>query len=581
MISQRLSRARKALERLPQLRVGLLALLLVGMTVTAYAPALEAGFVWDDDDYVTANPLLAAPDGLWRIWFSMDAPSQYVPMVYSALRLQYAFFGLDPFGYHLVNVLLQAVNALLVWGLLARLGLPGAWFAGAIFALHPVHVESVAWVTELKNLLSLLFFLASLSVWIRFVESGRPFPSKLYGLSLLLYLPALLSKATACTLPAAQLLLLWLRGERIDLRRFGQVASFALLGVAMGLLAMFWETAHQGTLGDRFKLSLLEALLVASRATWFYLGKLVWPTCLTFSYPKFEIDPSDPLAYGWLLAGLALLYALWRARERIGRGPLVAMIFFVAMLSPILGFIPLFTFWYTYVADHYQYVASLGPIALFAGASVPWARRRLGPDRAAALAVLVLGVLGALTFEQSRIYENRETLWRDTIAKHPSSWMAYTNLGRYLRSEQRYPEALVAYRGALELRPEAFRAHLGIAKTLMRLGHQAEALAHLETVLEIEPDTYPARRILAEVYTQRGDVRRALVEYREMIRIRPLHAQPHFLLGRALLRLGRGTEARQHFLRALELDAGHPGARRALSSGRQGGTRGDNERSPN
>lgn len=568
MISRRLERVREVLGGHPRLKVALLALLLVGGTIVAYLPALEAGFVWDDDDYVTANPLLAASDGLSRIWFSMDAPSQYVPMVYSALRLEYAFFGLEPFGYHLVNVLLHAGNALLVWGLLARLGVPGAWFAGAVFALHPVHVESVAWVTELKNLLSLLFSLASLWAWLRFLESGKGASSYLYGCSLLLYLPALLSKATACTLPAAQLLLVWLRGERVGVRRIAQVLGFVALGGAMGLVAIFWEATHQGTLGERFSLSPLEALLVASRASWFYLSKLLWPTQLTFSYPKFEIDVSDPFHYGWLLAGLALLYALWRARERIGRGPLVAMLFFVATLSPLLGFIPLFTFWYTYVADHYQYVASLGPIALFAGIAVPWARGHLGPNLAALLALLVLGVLGALSFEQSRIYESRETLWRDTIAKHPGSWMAYTNLGRFLLNEERFEESLVAYRGALALRPETFRAHVGMARARLRLGARALALAHLEQAIGIEPDSYSARIMLGDFYAHEGDWERAVAEYRETIRIRPRRAQPHYLLGQSLQRLGRDEEARRHLLRALELDPALPGARQALTGGR-------------
>ena len=564
MSFQHVARLREALAERPRLRVVLLAALLVGSTIAAYLPALEAGFVWDDDDYVTANPLLAAPDGLWRIWFSMDSPSQYVPVVYSAFRLQYAFFGLEPFGYHLVNVLLQAANALLVWGLLARLGVSGAWFAGAVFALHPVHVESVAWVTELKNLLSLAFFLLSLWVWLRFVESGKGMVSGLYALSLLLYLPALLSKATACTLPAAQLLLLWWRGERVDGRRIVQVSSFVAGGLAMGFVAMYWEAAHQGTLGEKFSLAPLEALLVASRGSWFYLGKLLWPTQLTFSYPKFEIDPSDPFQYGWLLAGLVLLYMLWRARDRIGRGPLVAMLFFLAMLAPLLGFIPLYTFWYTYVADHYQYVASLGPIALFAGIGVPWARQRLGPDLAGLLGLSLLGVLAVLTFQQSRIYESRETLWRDTIAKHPASWMGYTNLGRYLLSEERYREALVAYRGALEVRPETYRAYVGMARAELRLGDSAAAFEHLEAALAIEPDAYGARNMIGAIYHMRGDLETAVAQYQWMVRIRPGRPQGHYLLGRTLHELGRDEEARPHLLRAREIDPEFPGIRKAI-----------------
>ena len=341
----------------PKWRAALLAALIAVATLAAYAPALDAGFIWDDDDYVTQNPLLPAPDGLRRIWFSMDAPSQYFPLVYSSFRAEYALWGFDPFGYHLVNILLHVANALLVWWVLARLRAPGAWFAAAIFALHPVHVESVAWITERKNVLSLFFFLASLLAWMRFAEPGARARGGYYSVALACHALALFSKTTACTLPAAQLLVLWLQGERIRLRRVAQVLPFLLLGFLMGLVTIIWERFHQGTVGDRFELSLVEGALVATRAVWFYLGKLAWPAQLTFSYPKFEIDPRDPLQYAWLVAGGVLLWALWHWRERIGRAPLAAAIFFVAMLSPMLGFIPLFTFFYTFVADHYQYVA--------------------------------------------------------------------------------------------------------------------------------------------------------------------------------------------------------------------------------
>jgi tetratricopeptide (TPR) repeat protein len=540
------------------------ATLLVVATLLAYAPALRAGFVWDDDDYVTENPLLWEPDGLRRIWLSMDAPSQYFPLTYTSFRLEHALWGLEPAGYHAVNVLLHASNALLLWLLLARLALPGAGLAAAIFALHPVQVESVAWISERKNLLSLLFSLGALLAWLRFCAPGTRRPALAYGGSLALYALALSAKTTACTLPAAQLLVLWLRGERVGARRLAQVLPFLLLGLGMGIVTLLWERYHQGTVGERFALAPLESVLVASRAVWFYLGKLAWPAGLSFSYPKFEIDPGDPAHYLWLALGAALLLALWAWRARIGRGPLVAALFFVATLSPVLGFIPLFTFFYTYVADHYQYVACIGPIALFAGAASRWSERAPGAAvLRPALAGALLALLAALTFQQSRVYESAETLWRDTIAKHPGSWMAHTNLGRELVRQQRWEEAADAYRRALALRPDLHLPHRGAAQAYLKLGRVDLALDHLERALEIRPGFAAARRDLARIRWERGEWEEALRHYRAAAESEPWDSRNHVLLGHALEQLGRPDEAEASYQRARELAARRLGARPA------------------
>jgi tetratricopeptide (TPR) repeat protein len=539
----------------PKWRAALLAVLIAAATLAAYAPALDAGFVWDDDDYVTQNPLLPAPDGLRRIWFSMDAPSQYFPLVYTSFRAEYALWGLDPFGYHLVNILLHAANALLVWWVLVRLKAPGAWFAAAIFALHPVHVESVAWITERKNVLSLFFFLASLLAWMRFAEPGARAKGRYYALSLACHALALFSKTTACTLPAAQLLVLWLRGERIRLRRIAQVLSFLLLGFLMGLVTIIWERFHQGTVGDRFELSFVESVLVATRAVWFYLGKLAWPAQLTFSYPKFEIDPRDPLQYAWLVAGGALLWALWHWRARIGRAPLAAAVFFVAMLSPMLGFIPLFTFFYTFVADHYQYIASIGPIALFAagGARLVDGRERRARGFASAAAALLLLGLGTLTWKQTHIYESQETLWRDTIAKHPGSWMAHTNLGREMLRAGRLEEAIPAYREALAIRPDLYRPHHGIGVALMWLDRDEEAIEHFEIALQRRPNFAPTHRYYGALRWKRGEIEQAMVHYQALIEFDPTHPRGYRLMRRALHHLGRHQEAEEYGRKARAL----------------------------
>ena len=354
----------------------LLALLLAVTTILAYQPAWHGGFIWDDDAYITNNELLTAPDGLRRIWFSLDSPSQYFPLVYTMFRFEHAWWGLNPTGYHVVNILLHIANALLLWGLLARLRVPGAWLAGAIFALHPVQVESVAWITERKNVLMGLFFLLTIRAWVEFVDEQTKHRWFFYVLALVLYALALFSKTTACTLPAALLLILWLQGRRINQRRLLQLVPFVVLALGMGLLTVWWERYHQGTHGPLFAISPLERLLIASRAIWFYLGKLFWPSNLTFIYPRWIVSPTQSARLCAMVGRSRLDYALqYILREAILDAAVeVAALFFVATLSPVLGFIMLYTFRYTFVADHYQYLASIGPIALVSAGITTLAR---------------------------------------------------------------------------------------------------------------------------------------------------------------------------------------------------------------
>src|SRR5437762_2478038 len=347
-------------------RAFIFAVVLAAVTIFAYRPAWHGGFLWDDDAYIINNELLTAPDGWQRIWFSLDSPSQYFPFTYSTFRIERALWGLNTTGYHWVNLLLHIGNALLVWAVLARLRVPGSWLAAAIFALHPVQVESVAWITERKNVLMGFFFLLTLLAWIVFIDERTKRPWPFYGLALVFYVLALSAKSTACTLPAALLLILWLQKRRINTRRLIQILPFVILGMGMGLLAVWWERYHQGTSRAVFAfLTPIERILIASRAVWFYLSKLIWPSNLTFIYPRWNISPQHLLDYTWLLAGIVLCAAIYFVRRYVGRSVEVAAAFFVATLSPVLGFIMLFTFRYTFVADHYQYLACIGPIALF------------------------------------------------------------------------------------------------------------------------------------------------------------------------------------------------------------------------
>lgn len=348
------------------------SLAIITVCFVAYVPAMKAGFIWDDDYYVTNNPLLTAPGGLYRIWTSGTITSQYFPLTYTTFWFEYRLWGFNPVGYHIVNVVIHIINSLLLWLVLRRLSVPGAWFASAVFALHPVQVESVAWVTERKNLLMLLFSLLSVLCWLKFVLDNKTGPKAilLYVASLFLFALALFGKATACTLPAAMLLILWLKRVPLSARRILCVVPFFVMAVGMGLFVMWWENHHQGTGQINLGLNLPARFLIAGRALWFYLSKLFWPVNLTFSYPRWNIDPAAICQYLWPAASILMIASAWILRKRLGRAPLTAILFFAVTLFPVLGFISLFTFMYTFVADHYQYAACIGPIALVAAGGI-------------------------------------------------------------------------------------------------------------------------------------------------------------------------------------------------------------------
>jgi len=532
-----------------------MAALLVLATILAYQPVWHAGFIWDDDVYVTNNPLLAAPDGLRRIWFSLDSPSQYFPLTYTVFRIQHAMWGLMPAGYHWVNILLHAVNALLVWRLLKRLCVPGAWLAAAIFALHPVQVETVAWVTELKSVLSLFFILLSLLAWVEFIEGKSRATWRWYFLALACAALALAAKTTACTLPATLLLILWLKHKPINWLRLTQIVPFLMLGVGMGLLTVWWERYHQGTQGKIFAMGLPERLLVASHAIWFYLGKLIWPANLIFSYPRWSINTANPLAYGWLAACAGLGAAIYFLRRFTGRCLEVAALFYVATLSPLLGFIMLYTFLFTFVADHYQYVACIGPIAL-AAAGISRAFGIWGKGMSLlkpAFCGMLLLTLGVLTWRQCRIYADAETLWRTTIQRNPSSWLARMNLGNALLDEGESKDAISQMQEAIRLKPDYADAHYNFGIALLNKNQSGEAISQFQEAIRLKPDFADAHIDFGVALLNQGRTDEAISQFQEAIRLDPDYAEAHMNLGIALLNQGRTDVAIDQYQEAIRL----------------------------
>ena len=546
----------------PKLRPFALALLLVASTALAYLGASGAGFIWDDDDYVTQNPLLTETDGWRKIWFSLEAPSQYFPLVYTVFRIERILWDFHPAGYHWVNIALHIANALLVWQLLRRLNIPGAFLASLIFALHPVQVESVAWVTELKNVLMGFFFLLTLILWTAFLKEQARRRWRFYAAALFLYLLALSAKTTASTLPAALLLILWWERRPITRARCWQIVPFVLMGGAMGLVTVWWERYHQGTRGELFALAPIERLLVATHAVWFYLGKIFWPVDLTFIYPQWNVLASDPRNYGWIGACLLAAALILLLRKRVGRSVEVAAIFFVATLGPMLGFIMLYTFRYSYVADHYQYLACIGPIALTV-AGLTEAMKHMTPALRPVLTVVVhaavIAVLGTLTWRQCATYHDPETLWRATIATNPNCWMAYNNLGVALSSRGAFEEAIPNFDKSLQRHVERKAllnyadAHYNLANALIEKGELPRALSECRLAITLEPNNSDAHVAFGNALLASGDVEQSVAEYQRALKLRPDNAGAQYNLGNAFQQKGENAAAIDHYEKALAL----------------------------
>ncbi len=554
----------------PRLVAALGALGLAAAVAAAYAPAVACGFIWDDDSYLTANPVLRSLDGLRRIWLEPGATPQYYPMVHTSYWLEFRLWGFAPAGYHAVNVALHALCAVLAWRVLLALDVPApaAWLAGAVFAVHPVHVESVAWITERKNVLSGVGYLAALLVYLRFLAlaPGARGRVRLYGLSFALYLGALASKTVTCTLAPAILLFVWGRRRRITARDVAKLAPFLVTGALLGLLTVGMERSHVGALGPEWDLSPVDRVLVAGRALWFYLGKLLWPFDLAFIYPRFEIDASAAWQYLYPAAALAALGGLWLARGRIGPWPFVAMAFFAGTLGPALGFFDVYPMRFSFVADHFQYLASLGPIAL-AVATAHRAAARLGrPGRrfGAALAGVALAVLAGQVRAQIPMYRDAETLWAETIRRNPEAWIAWNNLGQIVSARGESQRSIELYRRAVELNDRYEMGHYNLGSALADQGRLAEALPHLERAIELAPDFVDAHNNLGNALGRRGEYAAAIAHYRAALAIDERVAKVHLNLGVALREQGELEAATAALGRAVELRPRWARARREL-----------------
>jgi tetratricopeptide (TPR) repeat protein len=566
------------------------AAILMALVVAVYWGTLSHGFIWDDDLHVYTNPRIIGPQGIWEIWTT--AAANYFPLVLTNFWAQHALWGLAPAGYHAVTIACHALGAVLLWRVLLALRVPGAWLGAALWALHPVQVESVAWISELKNTQSGIFFLLSILFFVRWLDSGPGAgPGKLYAGALLAALLALLSKPSTVTLPVVLALIAWWRHGTVRVRDLLPLAPFFLLSAIASGWTIWEQRVHSGAEGAEWNQGLLDRVTIAGKTAWFYLGKLLWPHPLVFIYPRWV---TTARALDFVPALLALATCAVLAWRRIAwRAGFVAAVCFVALLFPVLGFFDVYFFRYSFVGDHFQYLASMAPLALAASWLARWPRK-IG----IASAGVLLGILAVLSARQSRIYADNVTLWQATVTANPDAHMAWMNLADSLSKAGRHTEAIDTFHRANALRADDPDGHSDLGCELVLVGRPAEALPEFETALrlrdssdthnnlgnalwylgrhqealveyrhavELKPDSGDAQNNLASSLAQLGQTAEALPHFAVALRVNPLHVEAHDNLGNALRALGRLPEAIAQHQRAVQLRPGFAEAENNLA----------------
>lgn len=523
-----------------------------------YFPAIRGGFVWDDDIYLTHHPPITDPLGLLKIWFDPASSISPYPMVFTTYWIEYRLWGFAPEGYHLVNLALHAMNALLVSLILRRLGFPAARLAALIFAVHPMSVESVAWLTERKDVLSGLFHLLAIHSWIRHLEDSR---KKSYALTLACFVLAMLSKTTTCTFPLIAVFVALWKSPTIAASQFRSLAfktaPMFVVAFILGLVTVWWEKFNLvGT--EEFSFTFSQRLLMAGRAPWFYFGKLGWPWPLTLIYQEWPLNTASFAEWGFSLITLAAMISVilfgWRRRSSLA----LAAGYFLITLAPALGFLDYSTMVYGYAYNHFQYLAGIGFIAAIATLlhrmSLPIAHP---PIRMIGCAVLIAS-LGLMARKHSTHFASNEVLFRANIAVNPRSWVGWYNVGVELDGQNKPESALTHYDEGLKINPDHIDGICNRANALMALGRLSEARAELDRALEVEPDGFAIHLTLGLLAMQEQNLDESIEKFTRATELRPKNGKAHYNLGLALMRNKRTEEALVAFERAAEIEPNNP-----------------------
>ena len=531
----------------------LAALAMVGgilcLTFLAYGPVIHAGWVWDDDSWITENPAISDSAGLHTIWTSVPR-MQYYPLTFTTFWVEHRLYGFDPLGYHLINVLLHACNAFLVGWILSTLGVPGAFWVAALFAVHPVHVESVAWVTERKNVLSGLFCLGSALAFFRWdKERSR---RGLYAAALALFVCALLAKTATATLPVALALVLAWRQWPLRGKAVAPLAPFVLVAVGFASITVFLEQGMVDVVGGDFALTTWQRFAVAARSFLFYPAKLAVPYPLIFNYPRFDVTSGSAGVALPFLAAVAIAAGLAYLWHRGRRGLACAVGVYAVMIFPALGFIDVYAFRFSFVADHFQYLASIPLLALVVrgACSIPdarWAR---------ALGAATVALLAVLTWTQAGAYRDEATLWRDTIAKNPDSWIAHHNLARLRSQAGELDLAIAGFTEAIRCKPGSAESYTARGLAYGKQNRLELALSDLNRALELDPGYPEAFLDRGEVFLAAKRFDEAVSDLNRFVAFNPGVVQAYTDLANAHVQLGQDAAALDDLNHAIDLNRG-------------------------
>jgi type IV pilus biogenesis/stability protein PilW len=539
-------------------------LILVLTVILVYQPVWHAGFIWDDTLVLTTNPVIIGPLGLKEIWTTSAA--DICPLTLTTFWVEHTLWGLAPLPYHLVNILLHGASAVLLWRVLRSLQAPGAWLGAALWALHPVQVESVAWVAEMKNTESCLFFLLSI---LFFVKGQRSRGGWNYALTLLFAALAMASKSSTVVLPGVLCLCAWWMEGRWHWRNLARVVPIVLMSVAAGVVSM-WRQGLGGANDPQWAQTWPERLVTAGDAVWFYLGKLLWPHPLITIYPRWQVNAGQWFMYLPLVAVIVVLFILWLKRESRSRPCFFAFAYFLVALLPVLGLVSTYFERYSFVADHFQYLASMGPLALAGAGMVELAKLAIPktPWLQSSICAGLLLILGLLSWQRTWAYESNETLWTDTLASNQDSWAAQFNLGNDFLKKGQVDEAMARFQKALEIDPNYADAHSNLGLVLYRKGQVEKAIFEYQKALGIDPNNAKTHNDLGAALYQIGQVDEAMIQFQKALGIDPNYANAHDNLGIALLKKGRVDEAIVQFQEVVRLNPNDSDAQNNLAKAR-------------
>ena len=550
-----------------RVRLGLGVLFLFALVFIVYRPILPGNFLMDDHRLIKdENPLATGELTPLTIWFQTD-----FTLSTFALRLQWLAWGENPCGYHVVNLTLQGLSAVLLWRLLARLKIPGAWLAAAIFAVHPVGVNSVARIAEIKNTLSLPFFILSFWFYLRYEKFShkaarknpaagrgwREHAALWYGLSLVAFVLALLSKTSTVMLPLVLLgCAFWQRGK-ITRQDFLQISPFLFLSLAFGLMSA-WFQKHQALAMASQTLqpeSFLQKLIGAGRDFWFYLGKALLPVNLSIVYVRWKLDATTLVSFLPVLLLCVGFILCWRFRRSWGRHILFGLGCFFVTLFPALGFFDsqFLTMWQ--VSDHLQYLPLIAPVTL-AVAALAFVLNAKMFKVAGLILVLTFSIL---TFQRAQVFATEESLFRDTLAKNPAASNAHNDLGVILAKRQNYAEATAHFSSAVQADPDNAGAQMNLAQALAANGKFAEAETHFLAAIRLKPANPMAHKSFASVLSQQGRNSEAIVQLQLALCLdtKP-DIQTRLDLAGIFFRTGAARAAEDQFRKVLSLNPDLP-----------------------